>query len=38
LLAFDNVILTPHLAGSPRSNGLRDIEHMVTELAQALFE
>ena len=38
LLAFDNVILTPHLAGSPRSNGLRDIEHMVTGLAQALFE
>jgi len=38
LLAFDNVILTPHLAGSPRSNGLRDIEQMITELAQALFE
>ena len=38
LLAFDNVILTPHLAGSPRSNGLRDIEHMVTGLAQALFD
>jgi phosphoglycerate dehydrogenase-like enzyme len=38
LLTFDNVILTPHLAGSPRSNGLRDIEQMVTGLAQALFE
>jgi phosphoglycerate dehydrogenase-like enzyme len=38
LLAFDNVILTPHLAGSPRSNGLRDIEQMVTDLAQALFK
>ena len=36
LLAFDNVILTPHLAGSPRSNGLRDIEQMVTGLARAL--
>ena len=36
LLAFDNVILTPHLAGSPRSNGLRDLEQMLTELAQAL--
>ena len=38
LLAFDNVILTPHLAGSPRSNGLRDIEQMVTGLARALFD
>jgi phosphoglycerate dehydrogenase-like enzyme len=36
LLAFDNVILTPHMAGSPRSNGLRDIEELVTGLAQAL--
>src|SRR5262249_61264937 len=25
LLSFDNVILTPHMAGSPRTNGLRDI-------------
>jgi phosphoglycerate dehydrogenase-like enzyme len=38
LLAFDNVILTPHLAGSPRSNGLRDIDQMITGLAQALFD
>jgi phosphoglycerate dehydrogenase-like enzyme len=38
LLAFDNVILTPHLAGSPRTNGLRDIEQMITGLAQALSE
>jgi len=38
LLAFDNVILTPHLAGAPRSNGLRDIEELITGLAQALFE
>jgi phosphoglycerate dehydrogenase-like enzyme len=38
LLTFDNVILTPHLAGSPRSNGLRDIEQMITGLAQALFD
>jgi phosphoglycerate dehydrogenase-like enzyme len=37
LLAFDNVILTPHMAGSPRSNGLRDIEELVTGLARALF-
>jgi phosphoglycerate dehydrogenase-like enzyme len=38
LLAFDNVILTPHMAGSPRSNGLRDIEDLITGLAQALCE
>ena len=37
LLAFDNVILTPHMAGSPRSNGLRDIEDLITGLAQAMF-
>jgi phosphoglycerate dehydrogenase-like enzyme len=36
LLAFDDVVLTPHMAGSPRSNGLRDIEDLVTGLAQAL--
>ena len=29
LLAFDNVILTPHMAGSPRFNGLKDIEELV---------
>jgi phosphoglycerate dehydrogenase-like enzyme len=38
LLAFENVILTPHLAGSPRSNGLRDIEELITGLAQAIFD
>jgi phosphoglycerate dehydrogenase-like enzyme len=38
LLEFDNVILTPHMAGSPRSNGLRDIEELITGLAQALFK
>jgi phosphoglycerate dehydrogenase-like enzyme len=36
LLSFDNVILTPHMAGSPRLNGLRDIEEMIAGLAQAL--
>ena len=36
LLAFDNVILTPHMAGSPRSNGLRDIEDVITGMAQAV--
>ena len=38
LLAFDNVILTPHMAGSPRSNGLQDIEELITGLARALVE
>ena len=38
LLAFDNVILTPHLAGAPRFNGLRDIEDLITGLAQAIFD
>jgi phosphoglycerate dehydrogenase-like enzyme len=38
LLAFDNVILTPHMAGSPRSNGLRDMEELITGLALALLE
>src|SRR5215216_3156613 len=37
LLGFDNVVLTPHMAGSPRSNGLRDMEDLITGLAQALF-
>jgi phosphoglycerate dehydrogenase-like enzyme len=36
LLSFDNVILTPHMAGSPRFNGLKDIEEMIEGLARAL--
>jgi phosphoglycerate dehydrogenase-like enzyme len=36
LLSFDNVILTPHMAGSPRLNGLADIEDIVRGLAAAL--
>jgi phosphoglycerate dehydrogenase-like enzyme len=36
LLSFDNVILTPHMAGSPRSNGLRDIEELIGGLAKVL--
>src|SRR5580704_18421664 len=36
LLSFDNVILTPHMAGSPRFNGLRDIEDVIEGLADAL--
>ena len=36
LLAFDNVILTPHMAGSPRFNGLKDIEELLKNMAQAI--
>lgn len=36
LLSFDNVVLTPHMAGSPRFNGLQDIEDVVRGLANAL--
>jgi phosphoglycerate dehydrogenase-like enzyme len=35
LLSFDNVILTPHMAGSPRFNGLQDIEDVIEGLAGA---
>ena len=36
LLAFDNVILTPHMAGSPRLNGLQDIEDVIAGLSRIL--
>ena len=36
LLGFRNVIITPHLAGSPRFNALRDFEEMLLNIAQAL--
>jgi phosphoglycerate dehydrogenase-like enzyme len=36
LLSFDNVILTPHMAGSPRSNGLTDIEEIIKGLARQM--
>lgn len=36
LLAFDNVVLTPHMAGSPRLNGLQDIAEVIENLARAL--
>src|SRR6202045_3509484 len=36
LLSFANVVLTPHMAGSPRFNGLRDIEDLIAGLADAL--
>jgi glyoxylate reductase len=34
LLGFDNVILTPRMAGSPRHNGLNDFEELITGLAR----
>jgi phosphoglycerate dehydrogenase-like enzyme len=34
LLGFDNVVLTPHMAGSPRSNGLDDFEELITTMAR----
>jgi glyoxylate reductase len=34
LLGFDNVILTPRMAGSPRFNGLNDFEELITRLAR----
>ena len=36
LLGFDNVILTPRMAGSPRFNALNDFEQMITGLAREL--
>lgn len=36
LLSFDNVILTPRMAGSPRHNGLKDFEQLMTELAKEI--
>ena len=36
LLAFDNVILTPHLAAQPRFNALNDFEDLIAGLATAL--
>src|SRR5207237_1511577 len=38
LLAFDNVILTPHMAGPARSNGLRDIEDPSRGRSQGSFD
>jgi phosphoglycerate dehydrogenase-like enzyme len=36
LLTFDNVVLTPRMAGSPRFNGLNDFEELIQGLARAL--
>ena len=34
LLKFRNVIISPHLGGSPRFNSLDDIEELIVNLAQ----
>ena len=34
LLQFKNVVLTPHLAGSPRANALRDFEDLIVGIAR----
>ena len=36
LLAFDNVILTPHMGGASRMNGLMDAEAMLVQIHTAL--
>jgi glyoxylate reductase len=36
LLGFNNVVLSPHLGGSPRFNALKDISDMITDLAGVL--
>ncbi len=36
LLSFPNVILTPHMAGSPRHNATADFEEMIVGLDEAL--
>ena len=36
LLSFENVIMTPHMAGSPRTNGLKDIEELIEGIARVL--
>jgi phosphoglycerate dehydrogenase-like enzyme len=36
LLALANVVLTPHLAGSPRFNGLKDFEDLIVGLAREM--
>jgi phosphoglycerate dehydrogenase-like enzyme len=36
LLHFDNVVMSPHLGGSPRQNGLDDLADLVEQVAKAL--
>ena len=36
LIKFPNVIVTPHLGGSPRWNSLDDIEEVIVNLGRLL--
>ena len=36
LVAFPNVVMTPHIAAQPRFNALDDLEEMITGLARAV--
>jgi phosphoglycerate dehydrogenase-like enzyme len=36
LLSFANVVLTPHMAASPRTNGLQDIADMIQGIARVM--
>ena len=36
LLGFDNVVITPHFAGSPRFNALDDFEEIIKGLAREI--
>ncbi len=36
LLSFNNVVITPHMAASPRTNGLQDIADMIQGIARAM--
>ena len=38
LTRFQNVIITPHLGGSPRTNALNDFEELLMGMARALRE
>jgi len=36
LLSFNNVVITPHMAASPRTNGLQDIADMIQGIARVM--
>ncbi len=38
LLKFDNVVISPHIAGQPRSNALNDLADMMENLSNVLAE
>jgi phosphoglycerate dehydrogenase-like enzyme len=38
LLNFANVIMVPHMAGSPRFNGLHDLDELITKLGREIID